>query len=196
MGISFKKSFIKQIGNGLETSFWNEIWIGNTKLKEVYPRLFRLEVQKDAPVGLRLQGNGLFNWAWARQPLGRGLDELESLEAQLAEVSIGPENEKWSWNLDGENRFTVKFLSGICDDYILQLESNPTSTLRNNLVPKKIEIFVWRLMKKRLPVRIELDKRGIDLHSVRCPICDDDLETTDHIILHCPYAHDVWSRIF
>ncbi|XP_071689060.1 tyrosine--tRNA ligase 1, cytoplasmic-like [Rutidosis leptorrhynchoides] len=51
-------------------------------------------------------------------------------------------------------------------------------------------------MKKRLPVRIELDKRGIDLHSSRCPLCDEDLETTDHTMIFCSYTRDIWNRVF
>ncbi|XP_071739750.1 uncharacterized protein [Rutidosis leptorrhynchoides] len=50
--------------------------------------------------------------------------------------------------------------------------------------------------KKRLPVRIELDKRGIDLHSVCFPLCDDDLESMDHTLTFCNLAQEVWSRVF
>ncbi|XP_071726964.1 uncharacterized protein [Rutidosis leptorrhynchoides] len=98
--------------------------------------------------------------------MGRGLGGLESLLLMIANVQLGEEKDTWEWALDGEKPFTVKKLSGLCDDLILASGNNPISTLRNNLVPKKIEIFVWRLMKKRLQMRIELVKRGIDLHCV------------------------------
>ncbi|XP_071713653.1 uncharacterized protein [Rutidosis leptorrhynchoides] len=114
----------------------------------------------------------------------------------LSDVQIGDKKDTWEWALDGGKPLTIKKLSGLCDENILASASNATSTLRNNLVPKKIEIFVWRLMKKRLPVRIELDKKGIDLHSVRCPLCDNDLETTDHTLVFCSYAQDIWNRDF
>ncbi|KAF1883289.1 hypothetical protein Lal_00030397 [Lupinus albus] len=32
----------KEIGNGLHSYFWHDIWIGNQSLKMVFPRLFRL----------------------------------------------------------------------------------------------------------------------------------------------------------
>ncbi|XP_071738647.1 uncharacterized protein [Rutidosis leptorrhynchoides] len=48
----------------------------------------------------------------------------------------------------------------------------------------------------RLPVRVELDKCGIDLDSIRCPICDNDAESVEHMILSCPKVMDVWVRIF
>ncbi|XP_071714376.1 uncharacterized protein [Rutidosis leptorrhynchoides] len=55
---------------------------------------------------------------------------------------------------------------------------------------------MWRARKKRLPVLTELDKRGIDLHSVRCPLCDGDIETVDHSIVVCKHALDIWCKVF
>ncbi|XP_071727973.1 uncharacterized protein [Rutidosis leptorrhynchoides] len=71
-----------------------------------------------------------------------------------------------------------------------------TETMRNNLVPKKLEVFVWRARQRRLPTLIELGKRDIDLHSVRCPLCDDDLETVDHSIIFCKHVIGIWDRVF
>ncbi|XP_071695542.1 uncharacterized protein [Rutidosis leptorrhynchoides] len=92
--------------------------------------------------------------------------------------------------------FKVKILASMIDSKILTSNGSHQSTFRNNLVPKTIEIFVWRALKKGLPVLLELDKRGIDLHSVCCPLCDDDLESVDHTLIFCKYALDVWDRIY
>ncbi|XP_071688288.1 uncharacterized protein [Rutidosis leptorrhynchoides] len=70
------------------------------------------------------------------------------------------------------------------------------STLRNNLILKKVEVFVWRVLKGRIPVLVELEKRGVDLHSVRCPNCDNDIESVCHSLLSCERVRDVWNRIF
>ncbi|XP_071692865.1 uncharacterized protein [Rutidosis leptorrhynchoides] len=68
--------------------------------------------------------------------------------------------------------------------------------MRNSSVPKKVELFVWRTRKGRILTLPELDKRGIDLNSVCCPICDDDIETLDHSLLSCKLAKDIWVKIF
>ncbi|XP_071741380.1 uncharacterized protein [Rutidosis leptorrhynchoides] len=69
-------------------------------------------------------------------------------------------------------------------------------TLKNNLVPGKVEIFVWRTLKRRITTRTELDDRGIDLDSVRCPLCDDGLETIDHALFLCKHSLNVWDRVY
>ncbi|XP_071712407.1 uncharacterized protein [Rutidosis leptorrhynchoides] len=58
-----------------------------------------------------------------------------------------------------------------------------------------VEVFIWRARLGRIPVRFELDKRGIDLNSVRCPICDGDIETVEHILFSCQVAKDIWAKV-
>ncbi|XP_071717836.1 uncharacterized protein [Rutidosis leptorrhynchoides] len=88
-------------------------------------------------------------------------------------------------------------MSRLLDDYSFRSSNNPNhETLRNNCVPLKVEVFIWRLIRRRLPVRVKLDKRGIDLHSVRCPLCDDDIESLDHAFIFCKQAMEVWERVY
>ncbi|GJZ87639.1 RNA-directed DNA polymerase, eukaryota, reverse transcriptase zinc-binding domain protein, partial [Tanacetum coccineum] len=60
----------------------------------------------------------------------------------------------------------------------------------------KVNIFVWRALKGRLPVREELDKRGIDLDSVLSPICTNAVESCAHSLVTCDLAMSVWDKIF
>jgi hypothetical protein len=51
--------FFKRIGNGGETSFWHDRWVGVQPLKDVFPRLFLVSTQKEAcvsEVGRRVLG--------------------------------------------------------------------------------------------------------------------------------------------
>ncbi|XP_071713202.1 uncharacterized protein [Rutidosis leptorrhynchoides] len=104
--------------------------------------------------------------------------------------------DKWSWTLASNGKFTVKRLSIIIEEQDVANTGPVQGTILNSLVPKKLEIFVWRVQKKRLPVRVELDKRGIDLHSVRCPMCDDSLKSVEHSIIFCREAINIWNKIF
>ncbi|GKC34441.1 Toll/interleukin-1 receptor domain-containing protein [Tanacetum coccineum] len=71
----------------------------------------------------------------------------------------------------------------------------PLALKWNNSIPIKINIHSWRLNNNRLPTRINLDARGIDLHSVRCPICDEDVETPQHLFIDCIVASQLWSMV-
>ena len=70
------------------------------------------------------------------------------------------------------------------------------ATRWNRLIPIKINISSWRVLNERLPTRYNLDMRGIDLHTVRCPICDDGIETEFHLFGQCKVAIETWNGIF
>ncbi|XP_071731784.1 uncharacterized protein [Rutidosis leptorrhynchoides] len=67
--------------------------------------------------------------------------------------------------------------------------------MRNNLIPQKIGIFIWRVVKGRIAVKTELEKRGIVLDTLLCPMCNNVPESIDHAILSCKTAQEVWEGI-
>ncbi|XP_071699957.1 uncharacterized protein [Rutidosis leptorrhynchoides] len=144
--------------------------------------------------------NVTFVWDWLRPSRGRTASELVELQQILHSIDFDfSASSKWTWSLANNGIFTVKRLACILDQQVLGGSSiNPQQTLSNNLIPKKVEIFVWKTRKKRLPVRVELDKlfAMMGLHSIRCPVCDDGLESVDHLFTSCKFSKDVWSRIF
>ncbi|PWA87168.1 hypothetical protein CTI12_AA134350 [Artemisia annua] len=54
-GFDFWSHCKKRVGNGINTSFWSDCWLGDIPLKAKYPRLFALELEKDATVASKLQ---------------------------------------------------------------------------------------------------------------------------------------------
>ncbi|GJU78805.1 RNA-directed DNA polymerase, eukaryota, reverse transcriptase zinc-binding domain protein [Tanacetum coccineum] len=51
-------------------------------------------------------------------------------------------------------------------------------------------------MNSRLTTRINLDLRGMDLDFVRCRVCDQEIKTEEHVLVHCKIAVDIWKDIF
>ncbi|XP_071694260.1 uncharacterized protein [Rutidosis leptorrhynchoides] len=157
LGVIFRSSFIKNIGNGASTSFWNDVWLGSTPLKNRFKRLSYLETNLDAEVQDRLCWDGtkwVGNWAWTREVSGRAIGELEDLNGLLSKVRINTnEADCWIWAPGSKGR------------------------------------------KGRLQKLTELDNKRIDLNSVRCPICDNDIESLDHSLLSCKLSGDIWGKI-
>ncbi|XP_071699461.1 uncharacterized protein [Rutidosis leptorrhynchoides] len=139
----------------------------------------------------------LTDWRWSREISGRLRGDLTNLTNELSRfVPCNRVEDKWSWDMTGHGGFSVHELMRIIDQTDLTSGSMVIETATNRLVPLKILVFIWRVRRKRIPVLIELDKRGIDLDSIRCPVCDNNLENVDHAIFSCDLAKDIWSRIF
>ncbi|XP_071688499.1 uncharacterized protein [Rutidosis leptorrhynchoides] len=193
-------SFVRTIGDGSSTCFWKDTWLGNVPLKDKFCRLARFDRNSDATVCERLQWNGsasVLTWDWSRIPSIRVRAELQQRAEMVADVKMDPSSsDSWKWCGNSGGNFTTNGLTSLIDSKTLIAGANAKEYLKNNVVPKKVEIFIWRARRERIPVRIELDKRGIDLHSVRCPICDDDVESVGHALLGCKKVFDVWLRVF
>ncbi|GJV12668.1 reverse transcriptase domain, reverse transcriptase zinc-binding domain protein [Tanacetum coccineum] len=128
---------------------------------------------------------------------GRVSRELDELVRVVQNVTIHSNyKDRWRWSLGEDGEFTVKELARLVEEKILHRDGGGQETLWNNLVPKKVNIFVWRALKGRLPVRVELDRRGIDLDSVLCPSCNDVVETCAHCLVTCDLARNIWERVF
>lgn len=70
------------------------------------------------------------------------------------------------WTFDDEGVYKDKTLSKIKDSICLKTSVGQQETIWCNLVPKKVNDFICTALKRRLPVHVELDKRGIDIHSL------------------------------
>lgn len=83
IGVPFGKSIIRKVGGGSETKFWTDSWCeAGIKLKDLFPRLFALEVEKNCLVSDRWHFcNDIWcgSWNWRFEPRGRATSDLEVL---------------------------------------------------------------------------------------------------------------------
>ncbi|GJT84887.1 ALP1-like protein [Tanacetum coccineum] len=164
-------------GNGRDVSFWLDRWLMDSRLCDTFPRLFHLDRRPEGRVaekegGLRVFGRGN----------GSGLESLEGEDI-------------WRWKPNEEGGFAVKELTRMLEDRILDVESTGEDTIWLKLVPKKVNIFVWRALKRRLLVHEELDKRDVDLDTVLCPCCNSVVESYEHSLSMCSMAMGVWEKV-
>ncbi|KAL4570897.1 hypothetical protein LXL04_026561 [Taraxacum kok-saghyz] len=66
-------------------------------------------------------------------------------------------------------------------------------TIKNLLlISSNYFLNVWRACIDRIPSSVALSKRGISLISTECPLCRNGIEETDHILVNCSFAGDVF----
>ena len=62
-------------------------------------------------------------------------------------------------------------------------------------MPIKVNIFAWRVRLNRLPSRVNLVARGVDVDSVICPCCEEEEEDINHLLFRCVLARQFWHRV-
>ncbi|GJV55469.1 RNA-directed DNA polymerase, eukaryota, reverse transcriptase zinc-binding domain protein [Tanacetum coccineum] len=94
-GIDLMQFIRKKVGNGENTSFWDENWTGDDILKNIYPRLYALEENKSISVADKLCHSSLVH-TFCRLPRG-GVEEvqLDSLRTRMSDVILPNMADRW-----------------------------------------------------------------------------------------------------
>nr|GFA69039.1 RNA-directed DNA polymerase, eukaryota [Tanacetum cinerariifolium] len=119
--------------------------------------------------------------------------QLNGLLNMLSNVALTASPDGWIFNSTDSTSFSISEMRYIIDSSFLY--SSGVRVRWNKNLPIKINIHSWRLSLNRLPTRFNLDRSGIDLNSVRCPVCDDDIETDLHVFVKCPIVDPIWNSI-
>ncbi|XP_071704055.1 uncharacterized protein [Rutidosis leptorrhynchoides] len=157
-----------------------------------------LESHKEATVAdriLNVHSNSIGNWDWSRAPSGRATNELTELNNLLSTVSTSDRPDSWKFSLDASGIFTTSTMSNLINTLKYGINSRNLSLPRNKYVPQKVFIFSWRVIQLKIPVRYELDKKGTDLHTILCPLCDQHIETVDHALINCQKVASIWMQL-
>ncbi|GJZ11749.1 RNA-directed DNA polymerase, eukaryota [Tanacetum coccineum] len=129
-----------------------------------------------------------------RLPMGGEESELYiDICNRLEMVQLSQMHDRWFWSLVGTGEFSVKSVRNLVDDTLLHLDSSPTRWIK--MIPIKVNVFVWRVRMDKLPTRLNLSLRGVDIPSILCPVCDVVVESTSHILFSCPLARDVLCKV-
>ncbi|GJY96332.1 RNA-directed DNA polymerase, eukaryota, reverse transcriptase zinc-binding domain protein [Tanacetum coccineum] len=175
---------------GPPQNLWHE-FLAVPPFKFQFPRLFRLSMNKDCLVS-DCWNNG-WHLEWVRNvSIGSNATQLAILQNTLSAFTLNDYEDAWVWTVDSPT-FMVK--SARCQIDRGFLPDDGPGTRWNNLLPKKINIFIWRTLRDRLPSRWNLSRKGIEVNSLNCPICDKGIDSAYHTLWVCSLATTVWIRV-
>ncbi|XP_071689510.1 uncharacterized protein [Rutidosis leptorrhynchoides] len=140
-----------KVGNGNSIRFWKDNWKGDGSLASKFNRLMYLDTDPDCLLSWRLT-NG--NWAcqWARDIGPRNSVQLSSLIDHLGPVERRDVMDSWEWSLATDCKFNISITRKFIDDASLPSEIIDTIWVKE--VPRKVNIFLWRVAWDRLPTRL------------------------------------------
>ena len=154
------------IKNGSQVRFWEDIWLGNTPLRQQYPQLYNIARRKHDTVGQVLSAPTP-NLSWRRDLIGNKLAMWNDLAARLAPITLSHDEDEFRWNLDPAGVFSVKsHYWGL----ISQNVPNVNKKLWKLKLPLKIKIFLWYIRRGIILTKNNLAKRNW-LSNQQCCFC-------------------------
>ncbi|GJT74443.1 RNA-directed DNA polymerase, eukaryota [Tanacetum coccineum] len=184
-GIYFLSHCKRRVGSGMQTRFWEDLWLGEVPFNELFPRLYALENNKECSVAVKMQGE--IDSSFRRHVRG-GVEtqQLENIQDLVRSKVLSNVDDRWAWDLNGGGDFCVKDARDLVDEVLLPKENVATRWIKT--IPIKVNVFAWKLHLDRLPTRSNLLKRGIQVQSSLCPICNVLQEDTSHLFFSCDVA--------
>ncbi|KAL4563757.1 hypothetical protein LXL04_027802 [Taraxacum kok-saghyz] len=186
-------TLLRKVGNGRDTKFWDDCWIGGQPLAAKCPRLAALAKHRGGKVAEYWDGNS-WKWEWQRPLTGRNLSMFHELIGLLGEFRCNDGGDRWWWNIGKDERFTVWETRRWIDERVLPVGVVASRWCR--YVPRKVNICIWRIRLQRLPTRMALSGRGMEITSILCPSCGFVPESIDHLFARCDVANQLWVAVF
>ncbi|KAJ9691054.1 hypothetical protein PVL29_013294 [Vitis rotundifolia] len=189
--------FAYQVGNGQRVRFWKDKWCEDGPLCESFASLFSISLSKDAwvsevwnPVS---DGDGwtpLFVRAfndWEVALVERLLQKIHTFRVQ------GEEEDSVIWTASKDGVFSIKSLYSMLEEGGSSLF--PSKSIWRVRVPTKVAFFAWEASWGKVLTLEQLQRRGFSMAN-RCFLCLSEVETVDHLLLHCGRTRTLWNLLF
>ncbi|KAH0709195.1 hypothetical protein KY284_010622 [Solanum tuberosum] len=189
---SFIPNLSFRIGNGVKTSFWNELWLGEENLKIMYPDLYILSLQQMDTVAQVWSPQGwdlIFRRALNDWEVDRVAGLLHTLNA-FPGVTESPDTPIWKMHKKGIVSVKSCYWS-LNSNQAMEMEW-PWKLIWKIKVPHKVSGFIWLAIREACLTHEVLQRRGIQICS-RCFMCGEEAEVNSHLFLHCRTAANLWS---
>nr|GEV36114.1 RNA-directed DNA polymerase, eukaryota, reverse transcriptase zinc-binding domain protein [Tanacetum cinerariifolium] len=120
------------------------------------------------------------------------VDSIAAWNSWFSSIRLAP-NLKLIFEGVCSGDFSVASIRRKIDDSRLSTVGDKTRWVK--FVPIKINVFAWKVMVNALPTRSNLSRRGIDIQSIFCPMCDCGTESMDHVFARCDLTRNLGRLI-
>jgi hypothetical protein len=203
----FAQNISRRVKSGSTTRFWKDAWLGPSPLCVCFPRLFSISTQKDAMINevwVVREEVGRWELDWRRRLFVWEEELLGGLRETLPILELTLDEDVWFWGPGEGGDFSVHSVylllggariggSGFSDD-----ELRVFRNIWRSPAPSKVIAFSWKLLRNRIPTKINLALRGIQVvgGSNECIHCHGRDEDDRHLFIFCDFAALVWKAIF
>nr|GFA07471.1 RNA-directed DNA polymerase, eukaryota, reverse transcriptase zinc-binding domain protein [Tanacetum cinerariifolium] len=110
-----------KLGNVDSSSFWEDKWYADGVIKELFPRLYALELHKHATVRMKLKAPSLDNSFRRRVRSGAEESQFYSLLEIVQVINLVPCEDRYFWSLESEGDYSVASIRKLVDEKRFQV---------------------------------------------------------------------------
>ncbi|GJR93607.1 RNA-directed DNA polymerase, eukaryota, reverse transcriptase zinc-binding domain protein [Tanacetum coccineum] len=192
-GVNILDCMRLKLGDGENTNFWKDNWCSEGILKDLFPRLYALESCKLVNVCTKLNDPSLVSSFRRHVRGGAEQIQLDNLSDMISSVNLVPIADRWVWNLESSGDFSVSSIRKVIDEKRFPSVCSKTRWVK--YVSIKVNVLAWKIKIDGLPTRFNISRRGIDIHSILCPVCDGGVESSEHLFFWCHLSKQIARKV-
>jgi hypothetical protein len=191
----FQMAITVNIGNGNSSKFWIDNWLQGKSVADLAPNLV-LAVPKRV-IQRRTVSQALSNRGWVADIKGaltvQVLIEFLKVWELVEGIVLHPDvPDHFSWKFSSSGQYSSK--SAYNTMFTGSIKFPAWRRIWKTWAPANCKFFIWLAINNRCWTSDRLAKRGLP-HQAACPLCDQDVETINHILVSCVFAREVWSLV-
>jgi hypothetical protein len=188
----FEAATAVRLGNGERARFWQDRWLDGARVEDIAPNLSALVPAHKAKVRTVKEGlSGLWLRDCGPDLIEAELTEFFILWQILAMVQLSPDREDallWSWSADG----VYSSKSAYSAFFAGRARAITVAQVWRSRAPYGCRFFAWIVSRDRCWAADHLERRRLP-HPAACPLCDQEPEIIQHLLLGCVVAREVWA---
>ncbi|CAJ2630732.1 unnamed protein product [Trifolium pratense] len=196
----FQEQIVKRVGDGSDTFFWTDPWVDEIPLCQRFGRLFELAETKSRTVAEMFAsgwGEGGEAWVWRRQLRAWEEEMLRECQSLFLNMLLQAHSiDRWQWRPDPATGYSVRGAYQLITSHLSVTMDDADNLIWHPQVPLKVSIFAWRLLRDRLPTRVNLVTRGVlssTAHS--CIFGCGEAESAHHLFISCSTVGSLWDLV-
>jgi hypothetical protein len=166
-------------------------WLNGLAPTDLAPNIYLLAWRKNNTEWDDLQNGNWMRGLW-RMSTADQLAEFVLLWDRLLQVQLtdSPDQIRWRWAADGKysskSAYEFQFKGTYC--------TFNNRALWRAKAEEKHRLFAWLLVQNKILTADKLQVRNWPSDPI-CRLCDQELETAQHLCLHCVYAQELWHLV-
>jgi hypothetical protein len=181
-----------EIGDGKSTHFCSDRWLAGQRVEDLAPHL--LPMVSKRTVSKRTVLEALTDSRWIQDLQGvlswEVLMEITLLWEAFAGVNLQPGiPDRHFWRVSSSRKYSAT--SAYATIFHGSLQSDAFDRVWKTWAPPKCAFFIWLVIHNRCWTADRLAKRDLPRPSC-CPLCDQDDETINHILVNCVFSRQFW----
>jgi hypothetical protein len=194
---NFKRHFRFDPGDGSKISFWEDVWCGETSLKDSFPGLFSIASLKEASIADNVErSNDVVQWniVFTRLIHDWEVEVLASFYSRLYSFKFrGHLEDKLWWIPFSKGSFEVSTFYRVLSPP--GSISFPWKAIWRTKAPPRVAFFAWTAARSKILTIDNIRRRDMIVVN-RCWLCESDEESVDHLLFHCGVVYALWNVIF